>query len=303
MARRNRLQFPGALYHVMSRGNRKLPIVDDDHDRRTFMSTFSDAADVYQVRVYTVCLMDTHYHALLDTPRDNLSEFVRALNSEHSKSINSRHARVGHTFEQRFHSLVVQREKYLRRVARYIVLNPVKARLCRDAQDWPWSSYRATAGLDAPPSWLYLDWLRWAFRTDDLPEAQRRYQEYVRDPSGLTWSFDLGDALGTVRFKQAVGESREGVGDGRPIPRDCRRRVQPRLEEVFPGEDLDCRRRDALILVAHVTHGYRVAEIARFLRLAPSTVSKALRRATRAQGGVRGCQAVNRERLRSRFTA
>src|SRR5687767_8825342 len=72
MARRNRLQFPGAVYHVMSRGNRKSPIVDDDHDRRTFMSTFSDAAGVHHVRVYSVCLMDTHYHALLDTPRDNL---------------------------------------------------------------------------------------------------------------------------------------------------------------------------------------------------------------------------------------
>jgi transposase IS200 family protein len=78
-------------------------------------SAFSDAASVYHVRVYTVCLMDTHYHALLDTPRNNLSEFVRALNSEHSKAFNSRHARVGHTFEQRFHSIVVQREKYLRR--------------------------------------------------------------------------------------------------------------------------------------------------------------------------------------------
>ena len=268
----------------MSRGNRKSPIVDDDHDRRAFMSTFSDAASVHHVRVYAVCLMDTHYHALLDTPRDNLSEFVRVLNSEHSKAINSRHARVGHTFEQRFNSLVVQQEKYLRRVARYIVLNPVKARLCRDAQEWPWSTHRATAGLDGRPSWLYLDWLRWAFRTDDLPEAQRRYQEYMKDPSGLTWSFDLRGTLGTPRFKQAVSQSLEGCGDGRPIPRDCRRRVQPRLEDLLPREDLDCRRRDARILVAHATHGYRVAEIARFLRVVSSTVSKALRRARRAQG-------------------
>ena len=278
MARRNRLQFPGAVYHVMSRGNRKSRIVDDDHDRRTFMSTFSDAAGVYHVRVYKGCLMDTHYHVLLDTPRDNLSEFIRALNSEYSKAINSRHARVGHTFEQRFHSIVVQREKYLRRVARYIAVNPVKAGLCRDAEAWPWSTHRATAGLEDPPSWLYLEWLRWAFRAHDLSEAQRRYQEYVRDPAGLTWSFDLTAALGTKRFKRTIGATLE-ASEGRPIPSDCRRWTQPSLEQLFSREESNSRSRDALIFVAHRTHGYRVVEIARFLGVVPSTVSKALRRA------------------------
>ena len=132
MARRHRLQFPGAVYHVMSRGNRKSMIVEDDDDRSTFMRTFREAARDCHVRVYACCLMGTHYHTLLDTPRGNLSEFMRTLNTGHSKAFNRRHERVGHTFEQRFESIVVQREKYLRRVARYIALNPVKARLCRD---------------------------------------------------------------------------------------------------------------------------------------------------------------------------
>src|ERR1700752_243377 len=137
MPRRHRIQFPGAVYHVMSRGNRKSTIVDDDDDRRRFMNTFGEAARDNQVRVYACCLMGTHYHALLDTPHGNLSEFIRRLNTEYSKTFNRRHERVGHTFEQRFESLVVQREKYLRSVARYIALNPVKASLCRDAADWP----------------------------------------------------------------------------------------------------------------------------------------------------------------------
>jgi REP element-mobilizing transposase RayT len=119
MARRHRSQFPGAVYHAMSRGNRKSLIVVDDDDRRTFMETFSEAARDEHVRVYACCLMGTHYHALFDTPRGNLSEFMRRVNSEYSKAFNRRHDRVGHTFEQRFESLVVQREKYLRRVARY----------------------------------------------------------------------------------------------------------------------------------------------------------------------------------------
>jgi len=281
MARRRRVQFPGAVYHVMSRGNRKSMIVDDDDDRRTFMNTFSEAARDYQVRVYACCLMGTHYHALLDTPRGNLSEFIRTLNTEYSKAFNRRHERVGHTFEQRFESIVVQREKYLRRVARYIALNPVKARLCRDAAEWPWSTHRATAGLEDASSWLHLDWLRWAFRADVLPDAQRLYQAYVRDPAGLTWSVEMTAALGTARFKKAVAESLrlDRCGENRPIPVDCRRCAQPSLERVFSGDEADSHSRDALILVAHVRHGYRLAEIARFLAVAPSTVSKALSRA------------------------
>jgi REP element-mobilizing transposase RayT len=281
MARRRRIQFLGAVYHVMSRGNRKSTIVDDDDDRRAFMNTFGEAARDHHVRVYACCLMGTHYHTLLDTPRGNLSEFMRTLNSEYSKAFNRRHERVGHTFEQRFESLVVQREKYLRRVARYIALNPVKARLCRDAADWPWSTHRATAGLEDAPSWLHLDWLRWAFRAGLLPDAQHHYQEYVRDPAGLTWSFALTAALGTPRFKKAVGASLERCGEDRPIPGDCRRWARPPLEQVFSSEEADSRSRDALILLAHMTCGYRLAEIARFLAVAPSTVSKAL---TRARG-------------------
>jgi REP element-mobilizing transposase RayT len=287
MARRPRIQFPGAVYHVMARGNRKSMIVDDDDDRRTFMDTFSEAAGDYQVRVYTCCLMGTHYHTLLDTPRGNLSEFVRTLNSDYSKAFNRRHSRVGHTFEQRFESVLVQREKYLRRVARYIALNPVKARLCRDATDWPWSTHRATAGLEEAPAWLHLDWLRWAFRADTLPEAQHRYVAYVRDPAGLTWSFDEAAALGTLRFKKAVAALLARGGEDRPIPVDCRRCARPPLAEVFAGEEADSRSRDVLILVAHVTHGYRLADIARFLSQAPSTVSKA---ASRARG--RACREV-----------
>ena len=263
----------------MARGNRKSMIVDDDDDRRSFMNTFGQAAGDYHVRVYACCLMGTHYHALLDTPRGNLSDFVRTVNGEYSKGFNRRHDRVGHTFEQRFASVLVQREKYLRRVARYIALNPVKACLCRVAADWPWSTHRATAGLEDAPAWLHLDWLRWAFRTDGLGDAQHRYEEYVRDPAGLAWSFDPAAALGTPRFKMAVAQLLTRRRDNRPVPNDCRRWARPPLDHLFAGEETDNRSRDTLILVAHVTHGYRLAEVARFLAVAPSTVSKAASRA------------------------
>jgi hypothetical protein len=223
--------------------------------------------------------MGTHYHALFDTPRGNLSAFMRTVNSDYSKAFNRRHERVGHTFEQRFESIIVQREKYLRRVARYIALNPVKARLCRAAADWQWSTHRGTAGLEEAPSWLHLDWLRWAFRAETLPDAQRRYRAYVDDPAGLAWSAEGTEVLGTAHFKKAVRHAMERCLEDRPIPVECRRAAQPPLEQVFGVEEPDSRSRDALILVAHIAHGYRLAEIARFLAVAPSTVSKALSRA------------------------
>src|SRR5690606_423102 len=89
----------------------------------------------------------------------------------------------GHLFEGRFRSLVVQRESYLKRVARYVALNPVRAHLVADPGAWPWSTYRATAGLDEPPDWLWLEWLEWAFDTADRAEAQARYREYVTEPT------------------------------------------------------------------------------------------------------------------------
>jgi putative transposase len=287
MARRPRLIFPGAVYHVMSRGNRKSLIVEDDDDRRTFSQIVSETAEDCQVRIYACCLMGTHYHVLLDTPRANVSDFFCRLNSSYSSAFNRRHARVGHTFEQRFESCVVQREKYLRRVARYVVLNPVKAGLCRDAAAWAWSTYRATAGLADAPSWLYLDWLRWAFRADCLSDAQARYRAYVQDPSGLSWSFDGEAAVGTPRFKKAVGASlrANGHGENRWIPNDWRRCARLPLEHVFAGEESDHRSRDALIVIAHVEHGYRLAEIAKYLALSPSTVSKILSRIRRQQSG------------------
>jgi REP element-mobilizing transposase RayT len=301
MARRRRLQFPGAVYHVMARGNRKSMIVDDDDDRRSFMDTFSRAAADHEVRVYSCCLMGTHYHALFDTPRGNLSDFVRTINGEYSKAFNRRHGRVGHTFEQRFESILVQREKYLRRVARYIAQNPVKAHLCGDAADWPWSTHRATAGLEDAPGWLHLDWLRWAFRADRLSDAQRHYEKYVRDPAGLTWSLEGGAALGTLRFKVAVAELLARGWGNRPIPITCRRWRRPPLEQVFVDGNKTRNRRDALILAAHVSYGYRLAEIARFLALTPSAVSRAANRAR-----VRTCaeaQGVGFPGGRSRFTA
>jgi len=280
MARRPRVQFPGAVYHVMSRGNRKTAIFNTDADRRCFMNTLSESALTYHVRVYAACLMRTHYHIVLDTPRGNLSEMMRQLNGDYAQDRNRQHERTGHTFEARFHSIVVQRERYLRRVARYVVLNPVKGKLCADAASWPWTTYRATAGLESCPPWLHIDWIDWAFKADSRNEAQERYRNYVNsDAAGPLQIDSRAFILGTKRFHRVVLAAVREAEEDRVLPRRCHAWVRAPLESLFAHVEANCRSRDEAIFTAHQTHGHRLAEIAAFLGIHESTASKALRRA------------------------
>jgi putative transposase len=283
MARRPRLQFPGAVYHVMSRGNRKSVIFHTDADRRRFMNVLGETARTYHVRVYAACLMGSHYHLVLDTPRGNLSAMMRQLNGVYAQDSNRYYALTGHTFEARFHSIVVQRERYLRRVARYVVLNPVKSQLCADAAAWPWTTYRATAGLEVSPPWLYTDWLVWAFRAASRCEAQERYRHYVNSDVTVLADYERRDILGTRRFQRAVVALRRAQPD-RPLPRFCQVAVRPPLESVFGDIEVDECSRNQAIRAAHEVHGYRLTEIAAFLGLHRTTASKALRRARQDLG-------------------
>ena len=283
MARRPRLQLPGALYHVMSRGNRKLPIFEDDDDRRLLLKTLHRMADRYSVRCLAYCLMSNHYHLLLETPRANLSLAMRYVNGVYTQASNRRHRRTGHVFEGRFRSIVVDSHAYLRDLARYIVLNPVKARLVNDAWSWAWSSYRATAGLAPAPAGLCLEWLEEAFG-GPIEEAQLKYRLFVNDV--LTKFSEINDDalfLGPKPFEAALRQ-RLGPASDRPRrPRALRALARPTLVELFPVRPISILVRDRLIRRAHVRFGYRLSEIAAHLSLHPSSASLAVRRLEAAE--------------------
>jgi len=282
MARRPRLQFAGAIYHVMARGNRKSTIFHDDHDRRQFLRVVAEAATAYDLRIMALCLMGNHYHILLETPDRNLSEAMQFINGVYAQRSNRRYAQTGHVFEARFRSLVIQRESYLRRAARYVVRNPVRAKWVPDAAAWAWSSYRATAGLKCPPRWLNVDWIRWAFKTDSLREAKRRYAGYVNAPASSQRRIALNTVvLGTRRFGEHVLKA---YGEGQPevpVPQHVRTLVRPTLAELFESAERSSEARDRFIHSARADYGYRFVEIARYLKIDRSTASKAARRARR----------------------
>jgi putative transposase len=278
MSRRPRLQFAGAVYHVMARGNRKSTIFHDDEDRRQFLQVVGRAARLHDLRIMAFCLMGNHYHFILETPRQNLSDAMRFINGVFAQRSNRRHGQTGHVFEGRFRSLVIHQDSYLMRAARYDVRNPVRAGLVTDARAWHWSSYGATAGLERVPNWLNVDWIHWAFNANSRAEARRRYIRYVNAPAESQRPVALNAiVLGTRQFGKRLRRVFGADQADRQVPRALRPLVRPTLKELFDGARIPASR-DRVIYEAHVSHGYRFAEIARYLGVDRSTASKAASR-------------------------
>lgn len=158
MTRPLRLEFPGALYHVTSRGNRRNPIYRDDGDRRAWLNVLERVCERHHFVIHSFCQMTNHYHLLVETVEANLSQGMRQLNGAYTQHFNWRHSLVGHLFQGRYKAILVQKESYLSELSRYIVLNPLRAKLVSSLDDWQWSSHYL-ACQDPPPSWLDCDWL------------------------------------------------------------------------------------------------------------------------------------------------
>ncbi|MGB9578133.1 MAG: transposase [Halothiobacillaceae bacterium] len=160
MARATRLQYPGAYYHITDRGDRKEAIFTQDSDRVSFLQLLNSTAEFHRWHILAYCLMDNHYHLVLETTAPNLASGMARLNGVYTQRFNRRYQRVGHVFQGRYKSQVLQSEHHLLEACRYVVLNPVRAGMVGDPALWQWSSYRACAGLAGPLSCLDAGWVR-----------------------------------------------------------------------------------------------------------------------------------------------
>lgn len=191
MARPLRVEFEGAAYHVMARGNERRPIFRDDRDRELWLKTLSETVQRFGIRVHAYCLMPNHYHLLVETPRANLSQAAGWLQITYTIRFNRRHRRSGHLFQGRFKAQLIEADVYARHLIRYLHLNPVRPRRRTDPippdrlpelDHYPWSSHHDFAGLRRPPDWLALAWLRYWGATP--AEAQRAYREDIHRAFG-----------------------------------------------------------------------------------------------------------------------
>lgn len=278
MARPLRVEFPGALYHVTSRGNAGQEVFLDDGDRLNFLDILAEVVERYRFICYAYCLMGNHYHLLLETPEANLSRGMRQLNGVYTQRFNRRHKRSGHLFQGRYKAILVEKDAYLLEVARYIVLNPVRAGLVRSPGRWRWSSYRATAGLEEPPQFLKVEWLLSQF--DLRPErARRAYRRFVAQGKRITIWDELkgGVILGREKFVEELKPVLEGKRSLVEIPRKERLVHRPKLEELFAGVRKKDER-DERIYRAVVKYGYKLREVGEYLGLHYSTVSRIVSR-------------------------
>lgn len=189
MARPLRLDIPGALYHITARGNAREPIYCDDHDREAFLALLATTCNRYGWALHAYCLMTNHYHLLLalhealhEAPAGQLVRGMQHLNSRSAQQFNGRHRRVGHLYQGRYHAILIQRERHLIELTRYVVLNPVRARIVTAAAQWPWSSYRATVGLAPTPAWLCADTVIALFGTGH--QGRLAYTDFVARGAG-----------------------------------------------------------------------------------------------------------------------
>jgi putative transposase len=153
MARPLRIEFPGAVYHVTSRGDRRDAIFVHDADRLAMLAILAQATQLFDAQVLAYCLMGNHYHLVLHTRQANLSLLMRHINDVYTQTFNRRHGKVGHVFQGRSKAILVDRDNYLLALCRYVELNTVRAKMIGSPADWPWSSYLAHAGLQPSPDW------------------------------------------------------------------------------------------------------------------------------------------------------
>jgi putative transposase len=221
-----RLEFAGALYHLTARGNAQADIFVDDADRSLFLDLLGKEITQQDWRCFAYCLMDNHYHLLIETPEANLAAGMRRFNGVYTQSFNRRHSRVGHLFQGRYKSIVVDKESYGLELCRYIVLNPVRARMVKHPEGWQWSSYRATVGKATAPEWLEVGWLLSQFSALDPAGS---YERFVRQGlgQGSPWDKLRGQIwLGNEAFLQRM----ERLVQGKPVanvPRSQHRPARP----------------------------------------------------------------------------
>ncbi len=278
MARPLRIEYPGALYHVTSRGNARGDIYLSDVDRLKFLEVLASTVVKYNWVCHAYCLMDNHYHAIIETPDPNLSLGMRQLNGVYTQAFNRTHQRVGHVFQGRYKAIVVEKDSYLLELCRYVVLNPVRAGLVTMPDEWKWSSYKITANRTRVPEYLTIDWVLGQF-SKHRATARKRYRKFVTEgvANPMTpWQKLSGQIfLGGDKFISYMQEFLRDSQDIKEIPRSQRYPGRPPLELFFSNIARENKKaRNQGVVTAHIGFGYTLKEIGECLGIHYTTVSR-----------------------------
>lgn len=236
MGRPIRIEYPGCLYHITSRGNERKKIFLDDRDRMKFLGILADYHDRYGILIHAYVLMDNHYHLILETPRGNLLKVMHGLNGSYTGYFNRKYGRVGHLFQGRYNAILIEKDTYLLPLSRYIHLNPARAGRVKKPDQYEWSSYRGYVGREKEKPWVESGWVLSQF-SRRAARARRRYEEYVEEGVRKGISNPLSDVhgqviLGTERFIEEIRGLLRGKVLSQEIVGRARLQGHPGIEEI-----------------------------------------------------------------------
>lgn len=276
MARPLRIELSGGLYHVTARGDRREDIYFSDVDRDAWLELLGQVCERFNWRCHAYCLMSNHYHVVVETPEGNLAQGMRQINGVYTQYVNRTYKRVGHVFQGRYKSILVEKDSYLLELARYVVLNPLRAGMVKEVGEWPWSSYLAMTGAAPAQRWLETDWLLGQFDSQHQ-RAQAMYMDFVRAGVGLPSIWDslqrqiyLGSE-GFVARMQSTISTEQSLDE---IPRMQRRPIAKPLTDYLADYAHDPQLGMAM---AYLTGDYAMKQVADAFGVHYTTVSRAVK--------------------------
>ena len=276
MARPLRIQYPGAMYHIISRGIARMTIFHNEKDWIKFNHFMERVMEKYNWICHAYCLMGTHYHLLLETPDANMVPGMKQLNQFYSQFYNWKYQRVGPVLQGRYKAWLVEKEEKFLDNCRYIVNNPVEAKMVEHPSDWPWSSFRATRGIEKAPKYLETKFLLRHF-SSSRKKAQKVYEDFVLE--GIGMESPLLEAknqlfLGSDSFIAEAMQHVNGNDELNNVPKVQKHANRISLEKIFKETRNNSKEhRNYLILNAHDIHAYTQREIGEYIGLHPGYIS------------------------------
>jgi REP element-mobilizing transposase RayT len=295
MARQLRVEFENAFYHVTSRGNQRDKIFYDAVDREKFLEILSRTKERYGFLLHGYALMDNHYHLLIETPKANLSQIMQNINTSYTVYVNRKYQRSGHLLQGRFKGIIVEKDRYLIALSRYIHLNPVRAKLVKGPADYPWTSYKSFLDRKAEDSLVDTGETLSYFskRRKRAVRAYRKFVEVVEEKDESPFAaMEAGLLLGRGAFKakilRRIGKMK--VDEEIPQARRLRKRVSVdaviKACQLFYGRNGKAlvervrgkEERQVGIYLVKILSGEKGKEIGRYFGIKGPAVSDAIKR-------------------------
>ncbi len=288
MARPLRIEYPGAFYHITSRGNEQQDIFKSDSDRTRFLSYLESATERYKAAIHVYCLMNNHYHLLLETPMGNLSRIMRYINGAYTTYYNTKRQRAGHLLQGRYKAILIEADEYAEELSRYIHLNSVRAKITGKPEEYQWSSYQYYIGKKQIPKWLTKDYILSYFGRETAI-AQKKYSKYVNALiTGKGYDNPLKDTIasailgGNEFVNEIKGKYLSGKKTDRnqPALRELRKtsikEIIREVEMILDKNEVISRK--AAIYLCHRYSGRTLREIGEYFSIGESAVSQTSRR-------------------------